>query len=83
MKKHEIMNGDIVNIDYITEYTKEHIGKGLALVLWCGINGQPLVLYFSDLKENIYRPCWECYEHIESVLDHVCLNEMIKVKEIK
>ena len=78
MKDYEIMSGHIVNIDYITEFTKKHIREGLALVLWCGYNGQPLVLYFSDLEKNIYRPCWECYEHIESIRGHINLDELIK-----
>lgn len=77
MKDHEIMNGSIVNIDYIEEFTKERIRKGLALVLWCGLNGQPLVLYFSDLEKEIYRPCWESYENIESIRGHVKLHELI------
>lgn len=77
MKDYEITNGDIVNIDYITEFTKEHIRKGLALILWRGLNDQPLVLYFSDLEKNIYRPCWECYENIESIRGHINLDELI------
>lgn len=79
MKEDKIKNGHIVNIDYIDEITKEHIKKGLALVLWsCGLNGQPLVLYFSDLEKNEYKPRWECYRHIESIHGRLYLDQIIK-----
>ncbi len=41
MKAEEIRVGDIVEIDYIAEFTKEHIIEGKALVIWKGFNHQP------------------------------------------
>ena len=65
MKAEEIREGDIVEIDYIAEYTKEHINEGKALVIWKGFNHQPLVRKL-DTKATI----WTCYEHIARVIGH-------------
>ena len=61
-----IREGDIVEIDYITEFTKEHINEGKALVIWKGFNNQPLVRKL-DTKATI----WACYEHIARVVGHI------------
>ena len=68
MKSEEIREGDIVEIDYIEEYTKEHINEGKALVIWKGFNHQPLVR-----KLNTKVTIWTCYEHIAKVVDHIDL----------
>lgn len=66
MKAEEIKEGDIVEIDYITEFTKEHINEGKALVIWKGFNHQPLVR-----KLNTRTTIWTCYEHIARVVGHI------------
>ena len=66
MKAEEIREGDIVEIDYITEFTKEHVNEGKALVIWKGFNNQPLVR-----KLNTKRMTWDCYEHIAKVVGHI------------
>ena len=64
MKAEEIRVGDIVEIDYIAEFTKEHINEGKALVIWKD-NNQPLVR-----KLNTRTTIWSCYEHIARVIGH-------------
>ena len=66
MKEEEIREGDIVEIDYIAEFTKEHINEGKALVVWKGNNNQPLVH-----KLNTKKTIWTCYEHIARVVGHI------------
>ena len=66
MRAEEIREGDIVEIDYITEFTKEHINEGKALVIWKGFNHQPLVR-----KLNGKTAVWTCYEHIARVVGHI------------
>lgn len=65
MKEYEIREGDIVEIDYINEFTKEHINGGKALVIWKGVT-QPLVHKLST-KNTV----WTCYEYIAKVVGHV------------
>lgn len=70
MKEKEIREGDIVEIDYITEYTKEHINEGKALVIWRGFNRQPLVR-----KLNTKTTIWTSYERIAKVVGHVDIED--------
>ena len=65
MEAEEIRVGDIVEIDYIEEFTKEHINEGKALVIWKSFNNQPLVR-----KLNTRVTIWTCYEHIARVIGH-------------
>lgn len=66
MKAEEIREGDIVEIDYITAFTKEHINEGKALVIWKGFNSQPLVR-----ELNTRTTAWTCYEYIARVVGHI------------
>ena len=66
MKAEEIREGDIVEIDYISEFTKEHINEGKVLVIWKGFNHQPLVR-----KLNKKTIGWTCYEYIARVVGHI------------
>ena len=66
MKEEEIREGDIVEIDYIEEFTKEHINEGKALVIWKGNNNHPLVRKL-DTKKTI----WTCYEYFARVIAHI------------
>ena len=70
MEEEEIREGDIVEIDYIAEFTKEHISEGKALVIWKGNNHQPLVR-----KLNTRKTIWTCYEHIAMVVGHIDIEE--------
>lgn len=65
MKADEVREGDIVEIDYISEFTKEHINEGKALVIWKGFNHQPLVR-----KLNTRVTIWTSYERIARVIGH-------------
>ena len=65
MKAEEIRVGDIVEIDYIEEFTKAHINEGKALVIWKSFNNQPLVR-----KLNTRVTTWTCYKHIARVIGH-------------
>lgn len=66
MKAEDIREGDIVEIDYIAEFTKEHINEGKALVIWKGSYNQPLVR-----KLNTKKTIWTCYEHIARVVGYI------------
>ena len=66
MTEEKIREGDIVEIDYIAEFTKEHINEGKALAIWKGNNNQPLVR-----KLNTRKTIWTCYEHIARVIGHI------------
>lgn len=65
MKAEEIRVGDIVELDYIAEFTKEHINEGKALVVW-NFHNQPLVH-----KLNTRTTIWTSYEHIARVIGHI------------
>ena len=79
MKYNEVDNGDIVIVDYITEFTKEHIVRGEAVVLWkCSLNHQPLIAYLDDLKQGIYDPVWTSYSHFSKKIGHINLSEVLK-----
>lgn len=70
MNAEAIRAGDIVEIDYIEEFTKEHINEGKALVIWKGFNRQPLVRKLST-KTTV----WTCYEHIARVVGHINIED--------
>lgn len=78
MKEHEVREGDIVRIEYDTEFAKEHIDEGEALILWKGINRQPLVVKLANLKNGKYNPVWTCYEYIAEVVGHMSIVDMLK-----
>ena len=75
MKAEEIREGDIVEIDYLTEYTKEHVKVGKALVIWKGFNHQPLIM---RLGREEYSPVWDCYKHISKVVGHIPIGDILK-----
>ena len=68
--------GDVVFIDYVTEFTHEHVVKGEAICIYRD-NGQPLVLLLSDLKQGIYAPIWTIDAHISKVLKNLPLDRML------
>ena len=72
MRADEIREGDIVEIDYITDFTKEHINEGKALVLWKGFNNQPLIRKYMPYQ-NEWGTIWGDYEHISKVVGHIDL----------
>ena len=77
MKAEDIRDGDIVEIDYIEEFTKKHINEGKALVLWKSFNHQPLIM---RLDREEYSPIWTCYEHISKIVGHIPIGEILKDK---
>mgnify|MGYP003290330455 CR=1 FL=1 len=76
MKAEDIRDGDIVEIDYIAEFTKEHINNGRALVIWKD-SYQPLIIRLDREK---YYPIWTCYEYISKVVGHIPIGEILKDK---
>lgn len=74
MKAEDIRDGDIVEIDYIAEFTKEYINEGKALVLWKAPY-QPLIM---RLDREEYYPIWTCYEYISKVVGHIPIGEILK-----
>ena len=76
MKAEDIRDGDIVEIDYIDEFTKEHINEGKALVLWADFS-QPLIMRLDRKK---YYPIWASYEHISEVVGHIPIGKILKDK---
>lgn len=70
MREKDIREGDIVEINYIGEFTKKNINEGKALVLWKGNNNQPLVR-----KLNTKTTVWTCYEHIAKVIGHIDIED--------
>ena len=72
MREEEVREGDIVEIDYITDFTKEHINEGKACVIWKGFNNQPLVRKL-DAKTTV----WTSYKHIAKVVGHIDIENYI------
>lgn len=81
MKETDIRNGDIVRIDYKEYYTNKQIDPYDAVVLWKGINFQPLMARLDELEKGEYRPFWSIYEHISKVKGHISLAEILADKE--
>lgn len=61
MMDNGVHEGDVVTIP----------DRGNALVLWKGINNQPLIVYMDDLKSHNYRPTWSLYENFTDIVDHI------------
>ena len=80
MKENELRNGDIVRVDYIEYYTNEHPKPYDAVLLWKGINYQPLMVKLDELEKGEYRPFWSVYEHISEVKGHINLAEILTDK---
>lgn len=65
--------GDIVQIDMGLEYPGNN-RKYKAVVLWCGMNGQPLLTEVGE-----YKPHWGTYGEIAKIIDHVDLARAVNV----
>lgn len=74
MKAEDIRDGDIVEIDYIDEFTKEHINEGRALVIWKD-SSQPLIIRLDREK---YYPIWTSYKNISKVVGYIPIGEILK-----
>lgn len=75
MTEYDIIEGDIVIIDYITQFTHENIYEDKALVIWKGHHGQPLIMRLN--KEGLYLT-WSCYEYFTKVIGHIDLSNNLK-----
>lgn len=74
-----IREGDIVLIDESLAY-QYHTRKYEALVLWNGVNDQPLVTRLDK-----YCPYWTTYDQIAEIKGHIDLGKKLcqsKPKEI-
>lgn len=80
MKETDIRNGDIVRISYREYYTNRQVEPYDAVVLWKGINCQPLLARLDELEKGEYRPVWSVYEHIAEVRGHINFAEMLTDK---
>jgi hypothetical protein len=77
-----VKDGDIVIIHNTNwDYTKR-IGEPFkAIVIWCGINGQPLLVKCEDIKKGIYKPFWSSYSSITEIKGNVDLAKLIESEE--
>ena len=74
MTENEVREGDIVEIDYIEEFTKIHRSEGKAIVLWKDtISQQPLVTKLAE-----YSPIWRVYDEFSKVVGHISLDSTLK-----
>ena len=74
MKENEVREGDIVEIDYIDEFTKVHRNEGKAIVLWKdSLSHQPLVTKLTE-----YRPTWRIYDEFSKVVGHISLDSTLE-----
>lgn len=86
MKKEVVNIYDIINSDIenkVTEgdcvvihetnwnYTKRIVNPYKAIVLWQGINRQPLITKYGE-----YKPYWSTYTNIVDIVGHVDLKNL-------
>lgn len=80
MDAKELKCGDIIKIVEIGySVNKEY----RAILLWKGLNNQPLILKFDDLLHSIYEPKWSDYRYVTEVTDHIDLKGMLVTKLLK
>lgn len=74
--KHKVTEGDIVTIHQSNWNCTKRIGEPYkAIVLWLGINNQPLITKIGE-----YEPRWSSYGDIIEINNHVNLHRLIKDK---
>jgi len=67
-----VKEGDICILDESVEYSILSEKPFEVLVLWNGVNGQPLVT-----RTNEYRPFWTTYSQLVEVAGHIDLAEAL------
>ena len=67
-----VKEGDICSLDESVEYSILGEKPFEVLVLWNGVNGQPLVT-----RTNEYRPFWTTYSQLVEVVSHIDLVEAL------
>jgi len=65
--------GDICILDESVEYSTFSEKPFEVLVLWNGVNGQPLVT-----RTNEYRPFWTTYSQLVKVVGYIDLGEAVR-----
>lgn len=69
----QVTEGDLVIMQDINWDNTKRIGDPYkAIVLWRGLNNQPLITKFGE-----YNPCWSTYESIVEVVGHLDLQQAI------
>ena len=70
--KHMVSEGDVVTIHDASWDCSKRIGEPFeAIVLWCGIHGQPLVTKIGE-----YKPFWSSYPSIVKIDGHINLDRL-------
>lgn len=70
--KYIVSEGDVVTIHDTNWDYSERIGEPFeAIVLWCGIHGQPLVTKMGE-----YKPFWSSYSSIVKIDGHINLDRL-------
>lgn len=76
--KHIVSEGDVVIIHDTSWDCAKRIGEPFeAIVLWRGINGQPLVTKMGE-----YKPFWSSYASIVEIDRHINLNKLFGTNQL-
>lgn len=73
MSDRRIREGDICTLDKSVDYLNTEIPPFQVLVLWNGVNGQPLVTKLTE-----YRPFWTTYSQLTEVERHIELDSWLE-----
>lgn len=77
--KYSVTEGDMVRIHKSNWDFSKRIGEPYkAIVLWCGINNQPLITNIDE-----YNPRWVTYKDIVEIVGHVDLENLFRFDELK
>lgn len=70
--KYMVSEGDVITIhDASWDYSKRIGEPFAAIVLWCGIHGQPLITKMGE-----YKPFWSSYASIVKIDGHINLDRL-------
>ena len=73
--KYVVSEGDVVMIQNTNWDYSERVGKPFkAIILWCGINGQPLITKMEE-----YKPFYTTYESIVKIDGHINLDKLFGI----
>jgi hypothetical protein len=73
----KVKEGDICTLDESVEYSYCPIPPFQVLVLWNGVNGQPLVTKLTG-----YKPFWTTYSQLVEITGHIDLENAF-ISELK
>ena len=76
MSKISVKEGDICILDESVEYSCNPKKPYNVLVLWHGVNNQPLVTRLGE-----YKPFWTTYSQLTTVLGNIVLNQITEAAQ--